>query len=239
VSPIGTINDMLSQLHDLQSRVGEQVALLSMLAIARIIRSALPQAAAVSLAWSDQGPHLVPGSSYLAADGTAIGEGSRSGDDALDAAIGPYCAALVESNEGTWGAFMRSTPDRRTLRLAIEDVLAAGEPDVITGQGAHSGSAPPPAAVWVLQHDDGHGEELSVHASYEHGLAALAQTVRGRWDNVADRPGVPATCADLSDAEAVEMYFRQRETIECYWLLEEDVKGIPETAPPADQPNSC
>jgi len=231
VSPINTINDMLSQLHDLQSRAGEQVALLSMLAIARITRTALPQAAAVSLAWSDQGPYLVPVGDYQAADGTRIGEGPGFGEDALDTAIGPYCAGLGESNEGTWGAFIRSTPDGQTLRLTIEDVLALRTPGVITEPGTHANSAPPPPAVWVLQHDDGHGGQLSVHASYEHGLAALAQTVRDRWDNIADRPGVPATCADLTDSETVEMYFRQRETIECYWLLEEDVNGIPEAAP--------
>lgn len=83
-----------------------------------------------------------------------------------------------------------------------------------------------PTEVWVLRHDDSHGEGISVHASYEHGLSALATIIRGRWDNITGHPGVPATCDSLTDDRAVDLYFAHRTGIESYGLWQEDVGGL-------------
>lgn len=97
-----------------------------------------------------------------------------------------------------------------------------------------AGSSPRPevrgAEVWVLQHEDKHGDDISLHASGREGLGALAQTVRSRWDNITGNPGVPATGDSLDDNAAVEMYFRHRSGIESYALYSEEVPGIPRAA---------
>lgn len=81
-------------------------------------------------------------------------------------------------------------------------------------------------------HDDTHGDDVSLYASYETGLGALAQTVRSRWDNITDNPGVRATPDALDDQVAVNMYFMHRAGLESYWLYEEEVAGIPGTQTP-------
>jgi hypothetical protein len=92
----------------------------------------------------------------------------------------------------------------------------------------------PDAEVWVLRHEDKHGDDISLHASRAEGLGALAQTVRSRWDNITSNPGVPVTGDCLDDDAAVEMYFRHRSGIESYALYSEDVHGIPGAATPYD-----
>jgi hypothetical protein len=92
----------------------------------------------------------------------------------------------------------------------------------------------PCADVWVLRHEDKHGDDISLHASQADGLGALAQTVRSRWDNIMGNPGVPATGDSLDDNAAVEMYFRHRSGIESYALYSEEVQGIPGAATPYD-----
>jgi hypothetical protein len=82
-----------------------------------------------------------------------------------------------------------------------------------------------PAQVWVLRHDDRHGDDVSLYASHGDGLGALAQTVRSRWDNIDDDPGVPATGDTLDDQAAVDMYFRHRSGSESYSLYSETVNG--------------
>lgn len=92
----------------------------------------------------------------------------------------------------------------------------------------------PGAEVWVLRHEDKHGDDISLHASRADGLGALAQTVRSRWDNITGNSGVPATGDSLDDNAAVEMYFRHRSSIESYALYGEEVQGIPGAAMPYD-----
>jgi hypothetical protein len=124
--PAGT-DDQLSQLSDRLSEASQQIALLSMLAIARITRATLPEAAAVSLAWSDQGPYLIPAGGYLAAGGRRIGEDTAFSEDTLDNAISLYCARLGDDNEGTWQGFTSTGTPGQTYHLKLDDVLATGE----------------------------------------------------------------------------------------------------------------
>ncbi len=121
----GEVDDKLSQLSGPLSEASQQIALLSMLAIARITRATLPEAAAVSLAWSDQGPYLIPAGGYLAADGRRIGEDTALSEDSLDNAISLYCANLGDYNEGTWLAFASTGSNGQTYHLKLDDVLAA------------------------------------------------------------------------------------------------------------------
>ncbi len=92
----------------------------------------------------------------------------------------------------------------------------------------------PGAEVWVLRHEDKHGDDISLHASRADGLGALAQTIRARWDNITGNPGVPATGDSLDDDAAVEMYFRHRSGIESYALYSEEVLGIRGATTPYD-----
>lgn len=82
-----------------------------------------------------------------------------------------------------------------------------------------------PAEVWVLRHEDNHGDNVSVHASEEAALGALAFTCRSRWDNVLVADGVPPTGDELDDATAVAVYFGQRRGIESYQIWSCDVEG--------------
>jgi hypothetical protein len=121
------LDDQLSHLHELSSQVSQQLALLSILAIARLARSALPGAAYVSVGWSDQGPYLVPDGGYLTADGTQITDGASFSEDTLDAAISAYCVDLGEDNQGTWQAFTIDTSRTpgELYHLKIDDIVAA------------------------------------------------------------------------------------------------------------------
>jgi hypothetical protein len=140
MSDTGSIDDQLIRLHDLNYEVSQRLALLSMLAIARITRSALPGAAYVSVGWSDQGPYLVPDGGYLTGDATLISEDSAFSEDTLDTAISPYCANLSEDNQGTWQAFSSAMPDE-PYRLKIDDILEA-DPSIAAGHaGMHAGPA--------------------------------------------------------------------------------------------------
>ena len=82
-----------------------------------------------------------------------------------------------------------------------------------------------PAEVWVLRHEDQHGDDVSLHVSEQTGLGALAQTCRSRWDNAADEAGVPPTGDHLNDATAVKIYFARRRGIESYALYSDEVDG--------------
>jgi hypothetical protein len=121
---------------------------------------------------------------------------------------------------------------KRQLHLAERayDLLAQKRASPV---GRSPQQANRPAEVWVLRHDDRHGDDVSLYASYSNGLGALAQTVRSRWDNITGEPGVPATGDALDDKTAVEMYFRHRSGSESYCLYSETVDGI-SIAPDAD-----
>lgn len=92
-----------------------------------------------------------------------------------------------------------------------------------------------PPEVWVLRHDDKHGDDVSLYASRADALGVLAQTVRSRWDNIIGEPGVPATGDALDDQAAAEMYFRHRSGSESYSIYSETVGGTStEPYDPAD-----
>jgi DNA protecting protein DprA len=103
------------------------------------------------------------------------------------------------------------------VRSVITASLAGTEP---AGRRART-----PAEVWILRHDDPHGDDISVHASEKTALEALAQTCRSRWDNVLCGDGVPPTGDDLDDATAVGIYFGQRRGIESYQIYSCDIEG--------------
>lgn len=88
------------------------------------------------------------------------------------------------------------------------------------------------ADVWVLRHDNGRDDAISIHATRDHGLAVLARDVRTRWDNITGNPGVPASPAEFSNEEAVELYFQYRDGIETYDLYPDEVNGVPGSAMP-------
>jgi hypothetical protein len=92
--------------------------------------------------------------------------------------------------------------------------------------------AEPAAEVWVLRHDDKHGDDMWLYASRTLALGALAQTVRSRWDNIVGDPGVPATGDALTDEAAVEIYFRHRTGIESYSIYSEQVDSAGAARPP-------
>ena len=123
----------------------------------------------------------------------------------------------------------RKTPTAAFMR-ALRKARAAAPPEPRRGQTVLD--------VWVLRHDDGRGEGVSLWATREGAVGALAATCRDRWDNVDGRvawvaepgPGrrvmAPASGDGLSDEEAVETYFRYREGVESYSVYEETVRGV-------------
>lgn len=66
-----------------------------------------------------------------------------------------------------------------------------------------------PLTVWLLRYWDRHVDRVTPHASYETALAELAAGVRESWDNTRSDDGVPSTPAELDDAAAVAIYYRQ------------------------------
>lgn len=62
--------------------------------------------------------------------------------------------------------------------------------------------------VYVLQYTHVHGQDLSAHATLQGAEKALAGIAREWWTRELDGiAGVPATPDDLSDNEAVRIYF--------------------------------
>ena len=73
--------------------------------------------------------------------------------------------------------------------------------------------------VWVLQYTHKHGEDFSAYATPQAAEAGIAEIVREWWGSEMRGEDVPASPAELSDAEAVEMYFAHqdgRSEIETY-----------------------
>ena len=118
-----TITESVCRLQDRSSQVSQDLAVLSMMAIAHTVRVALPGAAEAVLTWSGQGPlYLVSTGRYLTADGTGI-----SAPDELDEAIRRFCGNLNEDNEGTWMPFVSGETSDGGYRLKIDDLLSACE----------------------------------------------------------------------------------------------------------------
>ena len=117
---VDTITESIFMLQDLNQRTNQDLAVLSMLAIGRIIRAPLPGSVEVVLERSDQGPFLVPADRYLSGDGASL-----TGTDELGEAIRPYCENLNDDNEGTWLPFVRDVTSGGRYRLKITDLLFA------------------------------------------------------------------------------------------------------------------
>jgi len=117
---------------------------------------------------------------------------------------------------------------QRSLAERAYQILMAGDlpPAATTSPVRHED---PGGTVWVLRHEDKHGDDVSLYAGHDAGLGALAQTVRSRWDNITGNPGVPATPDALDDQAAADMYFIHRGGLESYWLYEDTVSGIADT----------
>ncbi|WP_329431298.1 hypothetical protein OG339_47895 (plasmid) [Streptosporangium sp. NBC_01495] len=126
--------------------IDQQIALLAMLAIARHVRTALPEASTVGFAWSDEGFHVIPDGFYTA-EGEHIGYGADdewlggypwtgTWEDELGKTIWFYCVDLTEINEEVWKPFTTDTTsdgmlfDEGRTRLKIDEVLASGEPTI-------------------------------------------------------------------------------------------------------------
>src|SRR6266516_2248553 len=101
-------------------------------------------------------------------------------------------------------------------------------PDTIDGPPHPAKAA---AEVWLLRHDDKHGDDISLYASRALGLGALAQTVRSRWDNITGNPGVPATGDSLADEasrrDVLQAPDRHRELL----ALQRGCERCPQCAP--------
>lgn len=119
----------------------EQVALLSVQAIAIIVRDALPEADGVMLYYQDiAGTQALP-HGFTAADGSWIGydgKGNRTGPAGLHMMLHevcddigwPYCANLTAANEDTWTRFASREPAAGLpagtyWRLSIDRALTA------------------------------------------------------------------------------------------------------------------
>ena len=73
--------------------------------------------------------------------------------------------------------------------------------------------------VFVLEYSHKHGEDLNAHATQAGADAAIAAIVREYWaEEMRGEDGVPATPDDLSDADAVRVYFEH--TDESYEIHE-------------------
>jgi DNA processing protein len=120
----------------------------------------------------------------------------------------------------------RATGCHELIRAGAALVTSAADVrSAITARIHRQATAQTPAEVWVLRHEDTHGDAISVHASEEAALAALASTCRSCWDNAADADGVPSTGTELDDATAVAIYFEQRHGIESYRIWGCAVEG--------------
>jgi len=164
------------------STINDQMAALSVRAIAAAARAALPAAAAVGLAWTGRGPSLEPAGLFTAA-GQRLGTGP--GDDQaaaarLTAAIRDWCGHLNQANQPVWeplitGRAVFGTALDGEYLLDVAQVLAAAPPagtcacppgahavtDGVTVMGHRPGCAlarPPQEYFWECSWGDGDGE---------------------------------------------------------------------------------
>lgn len=72
--------------------------------------------------------------------------------------------------------------------------------------------------IWVLRHEHKHGDDVTLHSNHDAGLTTLARIVRRQWDNITGNPDVPPTPWQLSDQDAVALYFAHRCDVEMYSL---------------------
>ncbi|MFG2306587.1 hypothetical protein [Actinacidiphila glaucinigra] len=84
-----------------------------------------------------------------------------------------------------------------------------------------------PARAWVLRRWDRSDETVTLHTDQTVGLAALATHVRGVWNTIAGRDGIPAR-PPTADRDTVELYYgpdRDARPDEGYNLYADVIRG--------------
>lgn len=111
------IDTALAPLLDARDDLADRIGTLAAIAIARIIRRAVPAAAYIDLAWTAEGDaaYMEPKGPLYDADGTEIPVPDTIGRDARllgqDAPLHRYCALLDETNTGAWGDLVTECDD--------------------------------------------------------------------------------------------------------------------------------
>jgi len=132
-APVVPADSRLDALGALRRQAGEQIALLSLLAIGQHLRADCTQAAAVAFGWSDQGTCLTA-EALLDASGKPLP--AARARDVLDI-IEPYCTNLGDDNEQTWGAYLApGDPQGQQLLLRVANAAQIREPGACGGDPA-------------------------------------------------------------------------------------------------------
>lgn len=131
--------------------IDERTAVLTVLRLALATRNNYPDAAWLTLLWSDQPDtsHLVVGAVYDE-DGYEIADGCD--DDGNDTAFN-----LTDSNQHIWQRLLTNDPVRDAYRLVIDTTLAAGLPGLVatdTDDFATAGAPSWPPQVEIVSYRD-------------------------------------------------------------------------------------
>lgn len=188
--------------------IDERTAVLTVLRLALDTRNNYPDAAWLTLLWSDQPgtAHLVVGAVYDE-DGYEIADGCD--DDGNDTAFN-----LTDSNQHIWQRLLPHDPMRDAYRLVIDTTLAAGPPALVatnTDDDATAGTARPPQVEIVSYRDPDCSTELRLFLDG-------TETTRYRWWE-AD-PGAGHTLHEWRDSarhHAAEATPAAAEAIRRYW----------------------
>ncbi|WP_037684702.1 hypothetical protein [Streptomyces aureocirculatus] len=108
----------------------------------------------------------------------------------------------------------------RDLLLAEHTDQESSHPEVVTFI-----SPRPAGQAWVLRRRDRHEDVVTLHDDEDSALADLATYVRGVWDNLVGKEGVPEQ-PPTDDREAVRLYYgpeRDSRPDEGYSLYAEDI----------------
>ncbi|MFG3403770.1 hypothetical protein [Streptomyces sp. NPDC048142] len=108
----------------------------------------------------------------------------------------------------------------RELRLAEHAGQEPFHPEVVTFIGPR-----PAGQAWVLRRWDRHENEMTLHVDKNSALAGLAGYVRGVWDNLLSKEGIPDQ-PPTDDRAAVRLYYgpeRNSRPDEGYNLYAEDI----------------
>lgn len=204
-------------------------------AVALVLRPVFPAAAAIVAdltGWFAE--ELIPGQvEVLDATGTMLWCDDGTGVPRLPTghpdlawperrqAIEEHLSVAVEFATPSLAGWHDLDPDGD---LAQYQIPLLGYPDH-HGPAVSGGRSPVAWAVWVLRHVDAHDEDITVHATRQDALSALARIVRSRWDSIADQAGVPATPDRLTDQQALDVYFARSPSWSHYSLDATDVRG--------------
>ncbi|EWM19652.1 hypothetical protein KUTG_09956 [Kutzneria sp. 744] len=83
----------------------------------------------------------------------------------------------------------------------------------------------------MLRHD----HDVSVYVTYKTAFADLAQRVYRRWNYITHHEGVPSSPSELSERDAVALYYKHRACVESYSLYGRTVEGTTRSAEQARQ----